>query len=62
MAHNHNKLTYLDSQFLNIFVRNGKNMKTIEGTNIKEMTSVLIYIGKFSKGFPKRKNRIFIDG
>ncbi|MFN5088986.1 MAG: hypothetical protein ACK5F6_03160 [Bacteroidota bacterium] len=56
------KLTYFDSQFLNIFVKNGKSMNTIEGTNIKEMTSVFIYIGKFSKGFPKRKNRIFIDG
>jgi uncharacterized membrane protein len=56
------KLTYFDSQFLNIFVKNGKSMNTIEGTNIKEMTSVLIYIGKFSKGFPKRKNRIFIYG
>lgn len=61
MAH-HRKLTYFDSQFLNIFVKNGKSMNTIEGTNIKEMTSVLIYIGKLSKGFPKTKNRKFIDG
>jgi uncharacterized membrane protein len=55
-------LIYFDSQFLNIFVRNGKNIYTIEGTNINEITSVLIYIGKFSKGFPKTKNNIFIDG
>lgn len=61
MAH-HRKLTYFDSQFLNILVKNGKSMNTIEGTNIKEMTSVLIYIGKLSKGFPKTKNRKFIDG
>jgi len=55
-------LIYFDSQFLNIFVRNGKNIYTIEGTNINEITSVLIYIGKFSMGFPKTKNNIFIDG
>jgi hypothetical protein len=44
---------YSDNQILNNFVRSGKNIYTMEATNIKEITSVLIYIGKFSKGLLK---------
>ncbi len=53
---------HCDNQFLNTFVSNGKNIYTIAGTNIKEIMSDLMYIGKFSRALPKTKKSIFIEG